>query len=188
MSSLNKIILIGELIDTPDSQSSNQQAPLTKLQLSVSRPKRSETQVEQKDVFTIIGWRHIADLMTTFKKGDLCLFEGRIQTRTYDDQEGQRHWVTEIEAREAKRLEKNSSSVDKTDSLQNATTLSAEASSEPFLPNDDVLEQKEAPQVTESSFDFTSDQDLKKNKQETPEIKGASSDLFEKEINEDIPF
>ena len=98
MANLNRIILIGSLTSDPDVRSTMEGLPMTKFRLAVARPsfgKQAET-----DFVDIVAWRKVAEECgDNLKKGAMVLVEGRIQNRTFDDQTGKRHWVTEVVAK-----------------------------------------------------------------------------------------
>lgn len=64
---------------------------IVKFTLAVYRNK------EKSDFVNCIAWENTALFMQSrFKKGSLIAVEGEIQTRTYDDSTGTRHWITEV--------------------------------------------------------------------------------------------
>lgn len=108
MANLNRIILVGRLTADPESRSTVEGLPVAKFRLAVSRPKFGQNEAGE-DLIDIVAWRGLAEVCAQYlKKGQLVLVDGRIQNRTYDDQAGQRHWVTEIVARTMTMLEKSS--------------------------------------------------------------------------------
>jgi single-strand DNA-binding protein len=102
MSSLNRILVIGECIEAPDAKVTNSGEPFTKLKLSVERPDRGDGMPSQKDIIPVIAWRNAAEKASHIVVGSVVLADGKIITRTYDDAEGVRRWETEVEAREVK--------------------------------------------------------------------------------------
>ncbi len=130
MSSLNRIIIIGSVSTDPEHQVTSEGVNYVKFSLSVERPT-SEGAPEKQDIMDIIGWRTAAENAKTVTKGSTVLVEGRIINRTYDDNEGQRHYVTEIGAKQI-------------------TPLAAGAS----LASEPTVEVKENSGVTEAAFEF----------------------------------
>ncbi len=93
MSSLNKIILIGKLLDDPEIRVTTEGTSLTKFALSVDRSFGEA----KADVINIVNWGKLAEQAANeFKKDTLALVEGRIQVRTYDDKDGEKVWATEV--------------------------------------------------------------------------------------------
>lgn len=94
MASLNRIILVGRLTADAESRSTQQGMSMAKFRLAVNRPQGGA------DFIDVVVWDKLADAVRDFlKKGRLVLVEGRIQIRSFDDQSGQRRWVTEVVAR-----------------------------------------------------------------------------------------
>ena len=101
MANFNKITLIGTLDSEIDEKTTTQGHNVATFQLTVKRPSNPNTAVgmEKTDVFTIVCWNELATKTLGFGQNSLLLVEGRINTRTFDTQDGVRKWVTEIEAR-----------------------------------------------------------------------------------------
>jgi len=79
---------------------------MTKFRLAVSR--QVAVGGESVDFIDVIAWRRLAEICGQYlKKGQLVLVEGRIQNRSFEDQAGQRRWVTEVVARNMTMLEKS---------------------------------------------------------------------------------
>ena len=97
MANLNRIIIVGRLTADPEARLTTDGLPLTKFRLAVSRPTGGENEV---DFIDIVAWRRLAEVCGEYlKKGRLVLVEGRIQNRSFEDQSGQRKWVTEVVAK-----------------------------------------------------------------------------------------
>jgi len=94
VASLNRIILVGRLTADAENRSTTQGMSMSKFRLAVNRPQGGA------DFIDVVVWDKLADAVRDFlKKGGLVLVEGRIQIRSFDDQSGQRRWVTEVVAR-----------------------------------------------------------------------------------------
>lgn len=98
---MNKAILMGRLTRDPETrytQTSNTQ--VTSFTLAVNRRFAKEGQ-PNADFINIIAWSKTAEFVSKyFKKGQQVGVIGRIQTRNYDDEQGQKHYVTEVVAEE----------------------------------------------------------------------------------------
>ena len=98
---MNKVCLIGRLtkdIELKTTQSNNQVANFT---LAVNRRFTKEGEERQADFINIIAWGKTAEFCNKyFSKGQQIGVTGRIQTRTWDDDEGKKHYVTEVVAEE----------------------------------------------------------------------------------------
>ncbi|MFH1576310.1 MAG: single-stranded DNA-binding protein [Candidatus Margulisiibacteriota bacterium] len=104
MANLNRIILVGRLVTDPEQRSTMDGLPMAKFRLAVNRPQNGT------DFIDIVAWRQVAETCAAnLKKDSLALVEGRIQIRSFEDQAGQRRWVTEVVARNVTPLEKSNS-------------------------------------------------------------------------------
>ncbi len=101
MANLNRIILIGRLTADPETRNTTDGLPMAKFRLAVNRIQNGT------DFIDVIAWRGLAEVCgDLLKKGSLALIEGRIQNRAFEDQSGQRRWVTEVVARSMQVMEK----------------------------------------------------------------------------------
>ena len=98
---MNKTILMGRLTRDPETrytQTNNIQ--VTSFTLAVNRRFTKEGE-QQADFINIVAWNKTAEFVSKyFKKGQQVVVIGRIQTRTWDDDQAQKHYVTEVIAEE----------------------------------------------------------------------------------------
>lgn len=99
---MNKTILLGRLTKDPETrytQNSNMQ--VTSFTLAVNRHFVKEGEERQADFINIVSWNKTAEFVSKyFKKGQQVAVVGRLQNRTWDDQQGQRHYATDVVAEE----------------------------------------------------------------------------------------
>lgn len=99
---MNKFIGIGRLTADPDvryTQTTN--TCTTKFSLAINRRFVKEGEERQADFINIVAFGKTAEFISKyFKKGQQVAVVGRIQTRTWEDDQGQKHYVTEIVAEE----------------------------------------------------------------------------------------
>ena len=99
---MNKVILLGRLVNDPEikyTQSSNML--VVNFRLAVNRRFVKQGEERQADFINIIAWNKTAEFCSKyFKKGQQIALSGRIETRTWDDDKGQRHYITEVIAEE----------------------------------------------------------------------------------------
>ena len=96
MAGLNKIILVGTLLSDPETRQALDGVSVTKFKMTVSNYPGTDQNISNIEV---VAWRRLAEICGQYlKKGKLALIEGRIQNRSYEDQDGQRKWVTEVVA------------------------------------------------------------------------------------------
>lgn len=108
---MNKALLIGRLTKEPEIRHTQNGATVVSYTLAVNRRIQTPGQPDA-DFISCVAWNKTADLMAQYlHKGSLIGVEGRIQTRSYDNQQGQRVYVTEIFTESIQFLEsKNSTS------------------------------------------------------------------------------
>ncbi len=94
---MNKVVLLGRLTKDPDVRYTQNQKVVTTFSLAVDRPFLTQDGKREADFIPVVLWGKSAELAgNSLQKGHRVLVEGRIQTRTYDDENGNRHWVTEV--------------------------------------------------------------------------------------------
>ena len=100
---MNKVILMGRLTRDPEvryTQTNN--TLVASFSLAVNRRFVRENEERQADFIPIIAWAKTGEFCSKyFKKGQQVGIIGRIQTRSWDDEQGQKHYVTEVVAEEA---------------------------------------------------------------------------------------
>ena len=99
---MNKVILLGRLTKDPETrytQSTNTQ--VTSFTLAVNRRFVKQGEERQADFINIVSWNKTAEFVSKyFSKGQQVGVIGRIQTRNYDDEQGVKHYITEVIAEE----------------------------------------------------------------------------------------
>ena len=100
---MNKVILMGRLTRDPEvryTQTNN--TLVASFSLAVNRRFVRQGEERQADFINIVAWSKLGEFCSKyFKKGQQVAIIGRIQTRTWDDDQGQKHYVTEVVAEEA---------------------------------------------------------------------------------------
>ena len=96
---LNKAILMGRLTADPELRHTQSNIPVTSFTLAVDR---TFGQDKQTDFLDIVAWRNPAEFVSKwFRKGMLVAVSGRIQTRTWEDKQGNKRKSVEVVADEA---------------------------------------------------------------------------------------
>lgn len=97
---MNKVILCGRLTRDPESTSTPSGVLVTKFTVAVDRRFKKEGQPEA-DFINVVTFSHTAEFVQKyFVKGKPILLCGSMQTRSWDDNEGNKRWVTEVIADE----------------------------------------------------------------------------------------
>lgn len=110
---LNRVILIGRLTKDPELRYTPTGVAVTTFTLAVDRNFTNQQGQREADFINIVTWRGLAENVANYlKKGRLAAVDGKIQTRSYDNNEGKKVYVTEVVAENVRFLEsgnKNSS-------------------------------------------------------------------------------
>ena len=94
---LNKVILIGRLTKDPDVRYTQTGKVFCSFTLAVDRPFLNQQGEHVADFIPVVLWSKQAEIAgNSCTKGNRVAVEGRLQIRTYDDKDGQKHWVTEV--------------------------------------------------------------------------------------------
>ena len=99
MANLNKVMLIGNVGTDPEMRFTSSGNPVTSFRVATSRVyTTSEGERKQEtEWFTIVAWRKLAESCNQFlTKGQRAYVEGRLRTRSWEGQDGQRHSRIEI--------------------------------------------------------------------------------------------
>ena len=98
---LNKVVLAGRLTADPELKQTQSGISVTSFSLAVNR-RYAKDQQQQTDFITVNAWRQTAEFISRyFKKGSALCITGAIQTRSWQDQQGQKRYATEVIADEA---------------------------------------------------------------------------------------
>ena len=96
---LNKAILMGRLTREPELRTTQSGVSVVSFTLAVDRDFQSRGEERQTDFIDIVAWRSTADFVSKyFRKGQLVAVEGRLQTRKWEDKEGNKRTAYEIVA------------------------------------------------------------------------------------------
>jgi single-strand DNA-binding protein len=99
---LNKTILGGRLTADPELKTTPSGLSVTSFTVAVNRRGKGKDGETQADFINVTAWRQTAEFITRFfhKASSICVV-GTIQTRSWTDQQGQKHYATEVVADEA---------------------------------------------------------------------------------------
>ena len=102
----NRIILVGRLTRDPELRATPDGTSVVRFAIAVNRTVRPGAE-EQVDYFDIVAFRQLADTVANYTtKGRLVLVEGKLQTRSYTDREGNRRKAYEVIADTVRFLER----------------------------------------------------------------------------------
>ena len=99
---MNKVILIGNLTKDPEMRTTQSGVSVTSFTVAVQRRYKYADGERQADFINCVAWRGTAEFIAKyFTKGQKIGVVGSLQTRSYDDQNGARRYVTEVVVDEA---------------------------------------------------------------------------------------
>lgn len=103
---MNKVCLIGRLTTKPELRYTNANLPYTRFNLAVNRNFSNAQGQRETDFISIVVWRKQAENVCNYlDKGSLVSVEGRIQTGSYDAQDGSKRYTTDVVADNVQFLE-----------------------------------------------------------------------------------
>ena len=151
---MNKVILIGRLTRDPELRRSNTGMAVCNFSVAVNRGFAGQNNEPQTDFINCVCFDKQAENLSRYMtKGRLISVDGRIQSRSYDNQEGKRVYVTEVVATNIQYLESKSATQGTTNNYSNNNSYNA-APSNDVTPFD--FEQPSAPTVEVDNDPFAS--------------------------------
>lgn len=103
---LNSVCLVGRLTRDPELKHTGNNVAVATFSLAVNRNFKDANGERETDFINCVIWRQQAENLANWaKKGALIGITGRIQTRSYENQQGQRVYVTEVVAENFQMLE-----------------------------------------------------------------------------------
>lgn len=97
---MNKVILMGRLTRDPEVRTTVNNTAVANFTLAVNRRFRRENE-QEADFIPIVAWSRLAEFAKSYlKKGRQIVVIGRLQLRTWDDENNRRHYITEVIAEE----------------------------------------------------------------------------------------
>src|SRR5690606_30067219 len=94
---INRVVLVGRLTKDPDLRYTPNGVAVCSFTLAVNRPFTNQQGERDADFINCVAWRKQAENVANYlKKGSLAGIDGRIQTRSYEGQDGKKVYVTEI--------------------------------------------------------------------------------------------
>ena len=113
---LNRVVLVGRLTRDPELRYTPNGVAVANFTVAVNRPFRNQQGEQEADFINCVTWRKQSENLANYmRKGSLIGVDGRIQTRSYENQEGRRVWVTEVLAENIQFLESKGASQQRAD-------------------------------------------------------------------------
>ncbi|NCA39074.1 single-stranded DNA-binding protein [Streptococcus equi] len=103
---INRVILVGRLTKDPEYRTTPNGIDIANFTLAVNRNFKSKNGEQQADFINVVVFRNQAQNVNNYlSKGSLAGVDGRVQSRSYENKEGQRVFVTEVVADSVQFLE-----------------------------------------------------------------------------------
>jgi single-strand DNA-binding protein len=130
--SVNKVILVGRLGKDPEVKYTQAGVPVARFTLATDESWKDQSGEKQQrtEWHNIVAWRKLAEICGQYlNKGKLIYLEGRLQTRSWEDKEGNKRYTTEIQADNMVMLSARTD-----ESRQEKSTAAAASSNSGFEP------------------------------------------------------
>lgn len=135
---INNVTLVGRLTKDPELRYTPSNVAVASFSLAVNRNFKNQAGDREADFISCIMWRQQAENFANWlKKGALVGITGRIQTRSYENQHGQRVYVTEVVAESFQTLEKKDNSANQA-SMENQMPPGFGATNPMDISDDDL--------------------------------------------------
>lgn len=117
---INRVTLIGRLVRDPDLRRTNDGTMVASFTIAVNRNYTAKDGQQQADFINCVVWRKTAETLEKYcRKGNLIGLDGRLQTRTYENAQGQRVFATEVVCDNIQFLESKSNNNQNTQNKHN---------------------------------------------------------------------
>lgn len=94
---LNRVILMGRITQDLELKTTQSGIAVLTFNLAVERNFVKQGEERQSDFITCVAWRQQAEFISRyFSKGRMIAIEGNLRSRTYEDKNGTKHYVTEV--------------------------------------------------------------------------------------------
>lgn len=135
---MNKVFLIGRLTKDPELRYTGSNIAVATFTVAVNKPFANQNGEREADFINIVVWRKQAENVKNYlSQGSQVAIDGRIQTRSYDDQEGKKRYVTEVVADNVQFLDtKNSRNNSQSMPIDNDYAVEKEVD----IPSSDIKE------------------------------------------------
>ena len=103
---MNRVVLVGRLTKDPELRYTPNGVAVCTFTLAVNRPFTNQQGERDVDFINCVTWRKTAENLANYqRKGNLIGIDGRIQTRSYEGDDGKRRYITEVIAESVQFLE-----------------------------------------------------------------------------------
>lgn len=94
---LNKVFMQGRLVDDPELRHTPNGVAVASFRIAVDRDFKDKSGERQADFVNVIAWRATAEFVSKFfSKGRMAIVEGKLQSRNYEDKDGNKRYALEV--------------------------------------------------------------------------------------------
>lgn len=148
---INNIVLTGRLTKDVDLRYTSNGTAVASFTLAVDRQFKSQSGERETDFINCVMWRKSAENFANFtRKGSLVGIQGRIQTRNYENQQGERVYVTEVVSENFTLLERRNT----TEQRPRETTQQANELNDYTSNNDPFLNSGQSIDISDDDLPF----------------------------------
>ena len=142
MAGVNKVILVGNLGKDPEIRHLENGTAVANFPIATSESYKDKegSRVEQTEWHNVVVWRKLAEIAENYlKKGSQIYLEGKLRTRSWDDQQGNKKYTTEVVADSFTMLGKREDSQGSTNSISTAApSNNLKEANKPIKDEDDL--------------------------------------------------
>jgi single-strand DNA-binding protein len=143
---INRVVLVGRLTKDPELKYTQTGIAVTRFTLAVNRAFQSASGEREADFISCVAWRKQAENVANFlKKGSLVGVDGRIQTGSFEGQDGKRVYTTEVVADSTQFLEPRNASGENRSGAGGAPYQGSQQSGQPSYQNQQPNQQYQQP-------------------------------------------
>lgn len=137
---INRVVLVGRLTRDPELRYTPNGVAVASFSLAVNRTFTNQQGEREADFFNIVAWRTQAENVANYvKKGSLVGIDGQLRSRSYENNQGQRVFVTEVHAESVQFLDSKGSS-GSNQSQSNQSSGRTQPSDDPFAGDGQVID------------------------------------------------
>jgi single-strand DNA-binding protein len=154
---INRVVLVGRLTKDPELRYTPSGVAMARFTLAVNRTFSNQQGEREADFINCVVWRKQAENTANFlKKGSLAGVEGRIQTGSYEGQDGKRVYTTDVVADSVQFLEPRNSSGERNQGGQSSGGNGQQQFSTPSYQQNQPMNQQNYTRVDEDPFSNSS--------------------------------
>ena len=158
---INRVVLVGRLTKDPELKYTQTGVAVTRFTLAVNRTFSSQSGEREADFINCVTWRKQAENTANYlKKGSLTGIEGRIQTSSFDGQDGKRVFMTEVVADSVQFLETRSTSAGRSEDGYGASNQGAQPNYQNQQPSQQNQQSNQQNHSRTDSEPFSADKSL----------------------------